>query len=435
MAENTQHTRPRVAIIGGGPMGLAVAYELLLRGHPVDIYEAGPVLGGMSAAFEFSGTAIERYYHFICATDESMFALLRELDLEEALHWQPTEMGYFIDGELHDWGNPVALLKLPHLDLISKFRYGVHAYLSTQRRNWASLDRLEATRWLRRWVGDRAYDLLWRKLFELKFYEHTDRLSAAWIWTRIKRVGTSRYNLMQEKLGYLEGGSQTLLDALQAQIEARGGRIHLNRPVEEVVLRDGAVQGLRIAGEASPYSTVFSTVPLPLLPSMIPDLPASVREQIQALENLAVVCVIFKLRRPVSDKFWVNINDQRMDIPGIVEYTNLRPMDAHIVYVPYYMPGDNPKYQDNNQAFIDRAWRYLQMINPTLQEADRLDAYASRYRYSQPVCEPGHLQRLPPVDLPIAGLYAADTSYYYYPEDRGISESVRYGRAMARFLE
>ncbi len=434
MNDGTEQDRSRVAVIGAGPMGLAVAYELLLRGHPVDIYEAGPVLGGMSAAFDFSGTPIERYYHFICATDESMFALLRELGLEDALHWQPTQMGYFIDGELYDWGNPIALLKLPHLGPIPKLRYGAHAYLSTKRRNWESLDRIEAHRWLRRWVGNRAYDLLWRKLFELKFYEYTERLSAAWIWTRIKRVGTSRYNLMQEKLGYLEGGSQTLLDALKAEIEKRGGRIHLSSPVEEVALRDGAVEGLRIAGELRPYPTVFSTVPLPLVPRMIPDLPTPIREQIEALENLAVVCVIFKLRKPVTDKFWVNINDPDMDIPGIVEYTNLRPMDAHIVYVPYYMPGEHPKYQESDQAFIDRSWAYLKRINPALTDDDRMDAHASRYRYSQPVCEPGHLQRLPPVDLPVKGLYAADTSYYY-PEDRGISESVRYGRAMARLLE
>jgi hypothetical protein len=31
----------------------------------------------------------------------------------------------------------------------------------------------------------------------------------------------------------------------------------------------------------------------------------------------------------------------------------------------------------------------------------------------------------------VRGLWAADTSYYY-PEDRGISESVEFGRNMAR---
>ena len=41
-------------------------------------------------------------------------------------------------------------------------------------------------------------------------------LSAAWIWSRIRRIGRSRYSLFREKLGYLEGGSSILLNALKA---------------------------------------------------------------------------------------------------------------------------------------------------------------------------------------------------------------------------
>jgi len=70
-------------------------------------------------------------------------------------------------------------------------------------------------------------------------------------------------------------------------------------------------------------------------------------------------------------------------------------------------------------------------INPALTNEDFIDIRASRYRYAQPICEPGFLDRLPPAKLPINGLWVADTSYYY-PEDRGISESIGFGRAMAK---
>jgi NADPH-dependent glutamate synthase beta subunit-like oxidoreductase len=42
-----QPTFPSVGVIGGGPAGLAAAYELRLAGHPVTIYEAADRLGGM----------------------------------------------------------------------------------------------------------------------------------------------------------------------------------------------------------------------------------------------------------------------------------------------------------------------------------------------------------------------------------------------------
>ena len=40
---------------------------------------------------------------------------------------------------------------------------------------------------------------------------------------------------------------------------------------------------------------------------------------------------------------------------------------------------------------------------------------------------------IPPVQTPVSGLQVADTCFYY-PEDRGISESVRYGKMMADAL-
>ena len=43
--------------------------------------------------------------------------------------------------------------------------------------------------------------------------------SSTLIWTRLKRVGTSRRSLFQEELGYIEGGSETLVTALCTAIE------------------------------------------------------------------------------------------------------------------------------------------------------------------------------------------------------------------------
>ena len=46
------------------------------------------------------------------------------------------------------------------------------------------------------------------------------------------------------------------------------------------------------------------------------------------------------------------------------------------------------------------------------------------------MCPPGFDAHIPPVQTEIAGLQVADTCFYY-PEDRGIAESVRLGEAMA----
>jgi protoporphyrinogen oxidase len=201
--------------------------------------------------------------------------------------------------------------------------------------------------------------------------------------------------------------------------------------VSKVVMSNGQVMGVEAMGQVEAFDKVISTIPLPYVPRVMPDLPVDVLAKFQALKNIAVVCVIAKLTKPLTENFWLNTNDPDMDIPGLVEYTNLQPLEQNSVYVPFYMPGEHPKFADADEVFIGKVKRYLRKINPDLQDADFLDVRASRYRYAQPICDPGYLDKLPPVALPVKGLWVADTSYYY-PEDRGISESIGFGREMAK---
>jgi protoporphyrinogen oxidase len=426
-----QSSGQRIAVLGAGPMGLAVAYQLARDGHRPVVFEADDRVGGMTACFDFNGLQIERYYHFHCTSDHAFLQILEELGIASKMRWVETKMGYWYQRRLQPWGNPFALLSFRGLSFTAKFRYGLHAFLCTKRDDWRPLDHVEASGWIKRWVGAEAWEVLWRRLFDYKFYDYANNLSAAWIWSRIRRIGRSRYNLFREKLGYLEGGSTTLLNAMKADIEQHGGEIRLQSAAHRVIITQCRVTGVETASGIDTFDKVISTVPLPFVTRLMPDLPAEIAQKFNAMRNIAVVCVIAKLRQRLTENFWLNINDPEMDIPGLVEYSNLRPLDHAIVYVPFYMPGEHPKYAEPDEVFIDKVKRYLQTINPALQDEDFIDIRASRYRHAQPICEPGYLDRLPPVALPVRGLWVADTSYYY-PEDRGISESIGFGRKMAR---
>lgn len=421
----------KIAVLGAGPMGLAVAYQLVKDGYKPVVFEAGDRVGGMTASFDFGGVEIERFYHFHCVSDSAFLELLEELGLSDKMRWVETKMGYWYNGCLQPWGNPKALVRFRGLGWLAKLRYAVHAFLATKRKKWHSLDKIKATTWIRNWVGREAYDVLWRKLFELKFYHLSSDVSAAWIWSRIRRIGRSRFSLFREKLGYLEGGSPTLMGAMKNSIESAGGEIRLNSPVLQVEMDEVRVSGVKTASGIEKYDAIISTIPLPYVSRIMSGLPVDILNSYKSVKNIAVVCVIAKLKKRVSENFWLNINDPEMDVPGIVEYSNLRPMGCHIVYVPFYMPGDHPKYGDADEVFVDKVCTYLKKINTDLKDEDIVDIRASRYRFAQPVCEPGFMGFLPPIRLPVKGLFVADTSYYY-PEDRGISESVELGRSLAK---
>lgn len=419
----------KYVVLGAGPMGLMAAMELLKHGHEVDIYERDDRIGGMSASFDFEGLPIERYYHFICKTDFALFELLNELGLSDKLRWTDTKMGFFYNGRLYKWGTPFALLTFDGLGLISKFRYGLHAMRAKGIKDWRPYDRLRATEWIRKWVGERAYNVLWKSLFDLKLFEHSDNISAAWIGTRIKRVALSRRSIMQETMGYLEGGSATLLAQMERFILERGGRIHLRAGIDKVNVSDGRVESILVNGEALPCDAVISTAPIQYVPRLVPDLPASFASQIAAIQNIPVACVILKLKQPLSENFWMNINDASIEIPGVIEYSNLNRMSPSVLYAPFYMPKTHPKWAKSNEALIDEVISYLHKLNPAFSPEWVLARHCHRYEFAQTICPPGFYDLLPSMKTPVAGLYMADTSYYY-PEDRSINESIAVAKTL-----
>ena len=421
----------RVVVIGAGAMGLAAAYRAAKNGHEVDLVEAAPEPGGMAGHFDFDGISLERFYHFVCRTDFATFALMDELGIGDRMRWRPTSMGFFDGKRLYPWGDPVSLLRFPLLGPIDKLRYGLFAFVSVRRNRWAAIENDSAKDWITRWCGKSVYDLLWKPLFEFKFYEYADNISAAWIWTRIRRVGRSRKSIMQEEMGYIEGGSITLVNALVDSIQKHGGRLNLGCPVQQITARDGHVTGVKTPERFFPADAVICTVPTPMVSALVPDLPADWKRRYDSIHNIGVICVIFKLSRSVSPHFWTNVSAPEIEIPGVIEFSNLRDFGGDtIVFVPFYMPVTHKKFSWSDSQLLDEAFACLQRMNPALNAGDVLGTKVARLRHAQPICEPKFRSKLPPVQTPIAGLQIADTCFYY-PEDRGISESVRLGSEMA----
>lgn len=420
----------RIVVLGAGPMGLAAAQRAISLGHQVDLIESDSKVGGMAAHFDFSGISIERFYHFVCKSDLPTFALMAELGIADRMRWVNTTMAYYTHGKLHRWGDPVSLLLYPHLTLIEKIRTGMQMFLTTKARNFSNIEHLTSREWIERGSGKSVYDKMWKRLQQLKFHEFSDDVSASWMATRIKRVGNSRKSIFQEQLGYIDGGSETLVEAIAADIRRKGGRIQLGTKAEQVIVRDGRVSAVRAGGIEFLTDAVISTVPIPLVNDLVPDLPAELKARYAAIQNIGVVCLLFRLSKSVTPHFWVNIISEDIEIPGLIEFSNLRPVGDTIIYVPYYMPATHRKWAWTDQQFIDEAFGYIKRINSSVGNEDLIDAKVGRLRHAQPICGPNFAERLPPIETPIAGLRIADTCYYY-PEDRGVAESIRLGRRIA----
>lgn len=221
-----------------------------------------------------------------------------------------------------------------------------------------------------------------------------------------------------------------MINSLRDKIISLGGEIYLNTAVIKVVADKGKVSGLETVRGVSPFSAIISTIPLPYVPRLVNDLPKETMEKYEHVNNISIVCVIFKACQKLTDNFWININDPRIDVPGVIEYSNLNPVQDHIVYMPFYLTKKHGYYAQDDNFFLEKAKNYLSIINPNYRDETIKSMKVLRYEYAQPICPPGFLESLPAIKTVIDNFYALDTSYYY-PEDRSISESIRLGKQVA----
>lgn len=423
----------KVGIIGAGISGLSTAYYLAKAGHEVHVFQKEAVTGGLLATFDFDGLQIEHFYHFLCGTDEGYFALAKELGLYNRVRFNTARTGFYFQGRRYGFSTPLDLIRFTPIPLTQRIRFGLFALEAQWRKEWSQLDALTAKPWLIDRLGYRTYDVVWDPLLSLKFGDFHDKISAAWVWHRIHRVAKSK-----GKMGYLEGGTQLLLDTLAGRLREMGVSLHTEMPVRKILERNKRVRGLLVKdGEEFPCDRVVSTVPLSVAADLLPEGWESYAEELRTTKYIGVVCLSFKLKRRVSPYFWLNVNDSRVPFNGIIEYTNLNPLPeakCHLVYVPYYVATNHPLYKMDEQDLFERSWEAMKIISPGLKDEHLIAWHAARAPFAQAITPTGFLNLLPDQKTPIQGLRLLDSTFLY-PEDRTQSGHIQKAEECAATIE
>ena len=427
-------------VIGGGLAGLSAAYDLARAGEQVTVLETAPTFGGLASSIPIEGLHIERFYHFICRADDDLINLVSELGLDDYLHWEPSKTQFYYNGRMYQFSRPHHLLNFRPVPFLQRLRFGIHVLASRFRKDWQALDGIPAREWLISHVGQQAYSVIWHPLLGVKFGDYHDKISAAWIWHRINRVATSRKGLLgRDYLGYLEFGTDTVTNALVDSLEAQENvTLKGNAAVDEIIIEDESVTGVRLQdGEVIPADYVVSTAALPVLSKIAPQMDAGYKAQIDQVEYIGVVCMLLHLDRPLTDAFWTNINDPEISFNGMIEYSqlnrNVREKDVHVLYIPYYLRPDDPRYQFDDEYLYKEYSAMLKRIVPDFDDSWVKSYQVFRAQFAQAICHTDFARLVPTHDTPTRGLYVTDSTQFY-PEDRTISAAIRVGREVARMI-
>ncbi len=406
-----------VAVLGGGILGLTIAYRLARAGHSVTVHEASPYLGGLASAVEIAGSRVDRYYHVILASDEHLMRLFEELELQDHMRWGTTKMAFFHEGRLFPMSTASEFFRFPPLSMLDRLRLARTLATAKFTRDWRSLDNVSLEEWLTRLSGKRTYENVWRPLLASKFDGAADRVPATYIWSRIRRMTSTRQGVRQkEAMGHLAGGYETLAIALAQRLEQMGGSVLQNSRVEKIALENGAARGLVIDGQLQSYDAVVATAADPILARLLPDAPPAMQTELAGAKYLGIASLLLLLDRPLSPYYSVNLTDRSIPLTGIIETTTLidpESVGGHLVYLPKYCKQESAYLTMDEDDVRDEFLGHLESVFPEFDRSWIKGSLLGRSRLVEPIHEIAETRDLPGASTPVPGLFISNTRRIY----------------------
>jgi protoporphyrinogen oxidase len=429
----------KVGIIGSGIMGTCVGYFLSKQGVDVEIFEASPMLGGLAGPLTLEdGTTVDRFYHAILSNDNHLRALCEELGIADQFRFHETRMGFFYKGRIHSMNNMIEFLRFPPLGWIDRFRLGLTVLYAQFIRNWESLESISVEKWLVRLGGLRTFQNIWLPMLKAKFDGGIGNTPATYIWARLVRMKSTRSGASQkEEAGHLIGGYSSMIRAMAECIEARGGKIYLQKPISKIVIEDNEALGFLINGELHSFDLIISTVQPPIFQFMLPDATQEYRELLAKTQYLGIICPILVLDRPLSGYWTLNLADDNTFFTGVIETTTyIDPQYVgghHLVYLPKYTAPDSPLQKLTDEQVKTIWFNQLESMFPLFDRSWIRYFLVQRARYVEPLHPLNGMATIPPVQTPIKNLYLATNAQIYPTLTNGESIS-RKAREVAELI-
>ena len=423
----------KIAIIGAGFTGLTAAYQLSKNGHDVTVFEKDPGPGGLAIGYQEKNWdwSLEKHYHHWFTNDKFVLRLAEEIGHKVLVRRPKTSV--YIDSQIYQFDSPKEVLLFPRLSFADRLRMGIIIGLLRYNPFWKPLEKINASTFLPKAMGKRAYQMIWEPLFHNKFGQFAGDVSLSWFWGRIVKRTPS--------LAYPEGGFLSFANHLVRLIEQNNGRVLFNTEVIEV--NDNGkikidVKDIKGKTRQHEFDKAIFTLPSFLFLKTAPQLPDSYRQQFKRLKGLGATNLVLRLKKPFlpSNTYWVSVCDRTNPIMAIVEHTNYMDKthydNEHLVYLGNYLPIDHPQFQMDKHELLKRFDPFLKKINPEYYK-NLIGYELFKAPFAQPVIPTNYSKMIPPMKTPLENVYLANIEQVY-PWDRGTNYAVELGEKVAKLI-
>ncbi len=412
----------KVAVVGGGMLGLALALRLAERGTAVTLYERAATFGGLADAWTIGDVTWDRHYHVTLYSDTTLRALLADLGLEQDIKWTSVGTGFYTGGRFYPMNNALDFLRFPPLGLIDKLRLGTTIFGGSRITDPAPLEEISVERWLTQRSGRKTFERIWRPLLLAKLGDRYSETSAAFIWAIIVRLyAARRAGLGAERFGYVTGGYARVIEALETRLRSLGATLVPNATVTSVTQAadPAAASEATIVesadGSRERFARAILTVPAPIAAMLVPGLDDDERDRLLSKIYGGIVCASVLLDEPLGPYYVTNLTDDWVPFSAVIDMGNVVDRatwgGASLVYLPKYVRPDDPLF-DASDAEVEASFiAALERMYPAFTRA-RIRAFrVSRVRHVFPIATLGYSKKLPAITTSVPGVFVLNSTH------------------------
>jgi len=365
-------------VIGGGPAGLTAGYLIAKAGKRVIVFEADEQVGGLAkTVVDPDGYRFDLGGHRFFTKAKEVNDLWLEIMGDEFL-MRPRMSRIFWRGRYLDY-------PLKGTDVIKKLG-PVEVVLCGLSYLWATVkpkgqeDNFE--QWVQNRFGKRLYNHFFKSYTEKVWGVPTTELRAEWAAQRIKGLSFfsaakaaffgnkgNKIKTLIDKFQYPRYGPGQMWETMTERIEARGGKVRLESPVERIELEGERVVAIHAGDERIEPRAVISSLPLRDTARLAdPAPPVEVAEAAAGLRyrDFLTVALVLDGQDLFPDN-WIYIHEEGVRVGRIQNYRSWSPWmvpdpDTACVGLEYFCFSGDDLWEMSDDDLVALATRELEQL-------------------------------------------------------------------------
>lgn len=399
----------KIIVIGAGPAGLSAAYKLAQAGCDVQVYEAGNHVGGLARSFDLWGQIVDCGPHRFFSSDKIVNDFFREVVEDDFVNVNRLTRIYYRKKFFFyplKIGN--VLRNLSPLEVLQILT----SYLKQR------IFPIKNPKTFEEWVVNK----FGRKLFNIFFKNYTEKLwgipcaeiDADWAAQRIKSFSLmeavkaaifgakkGKHKTLVDEFAYPKKGTGTIYQKMQTAIEANGGKVNLNSPVEKILTEKNIAVGVKLkSGDTIFADEIISTMPLTLMVKGLNDVPHEVTDACNKLyfRNTILVYTEVENKNLFPDN-WIYVHIPEVKHGRITNFRNWSKelygdKQTSILCLEYWCFEQDEIWKDNDETLGKLATEELVKIKLIAADDKILNTHVVRLPRCYPVYETGYMSHL-----------------------------------------